>query len=325
VAPGRRIVWSEMVPYPEIRDPALLACLAARGIDLMVAVRPGTLEDAPAVVAACRTAGVGVGLWPMLDDDDGRWLSAANAARFSELACGLAAAAGPGGEIAIDLEPPIDRVHGILAGRPTALWRSPPRSNGVLSALIDELRSRRLRVHAAVTLVETLPSAAASRGWQRLFGTRLEDGACDLVNTMVYTSLIEGYARGTLRRRDARALLAALAAAAARRHQDRAAVSLGAVGIGALGDEQPYRAPSELADDVALVRGAGIAHLGLFGLGGILARPPIERWLDAFCVATAAPAPPLTARARLALAAATALGRAAAWKVPRRSRAADPH
>jgi hypothetical protein len=176
-----------------------------------------------------------------------------------------------------------------------------------------------------VTLVETLPSAAASRGWQRLFGTRLEDGACDLVDTMVYTSLIEGYGRGTLRRRDARALLAALAAAAARRHQDRAAVSLGAVGIGALGDEQPYRAPSELADDVALVRGAGIAHLGLFGLGGILARPPIERWLDAFCVATAAPAPPLTARARLALAAATALGRAAAWKVPRRARAADPH
>lgn len=93
---------------------------------------------------------------------------------------------------------------------------------------------------------------------------------------MSYTSLMEGYSRSMLRRRDARALLWAAAGAAVHRFGARAGVSLGCVGTGALGDERSYHSAAELADDVAIVRAAEIADIALFDLAGLLQRPPIN-------------------------------------------------
>ncbi|MFK5151303.1 hypothetical protein ACI4CU_28550, partial [Klebsiella pneumoniae] len=79
--------------------------------------------------------------------------------------------------------------------------------------------------------------------------------------------------RRVLDRRDVRALLSAATLAAVARFGDRASVSLGCVGTGALGDEPIYRSPDELADDVAIAAEAGATDLALFDLGGVLARP----------------------------------------------------
>jgi len=118
----------------------------------------------------------------------------------------------------------------------------------------------------------------------------------DRVSSMLYTSVARGYSRGLLRRDDVRALLWTGARAAARRFGERAAVALGAVGRGALGDEQTYADPDELIDDVGIVRAAGIRDVALFDLAGVLARPPAEAWLDALAATTPAASPPATTR-----------------------------
>jgi hypothetical protein len=44
-----------------------------------------------------------------------------------------------------------------------------------------------------------------------------------------------------------------------------------------------FASPEELARDVHIVRAAGASELALLDLGGVLARPPLDAWLDAFC------------------------------------------
>jgi hypothetical protein len=124
---------------------------------------------------------------------------------------------------------------------------------------------------------------------------------------MLYTSMIEGWSRRVFGREDARSLLAWFATRSRERLGSRAAVSLGAVGTGALQSEPVYRSPKELADDVGIARAAGVDDLALFDLGGVVARPPIEGWLEPFAYTPPArelPRLTKTARASFAVAAA---------------------
>ena len=133
-------------------------------------------------------------------------------------------------------------------------------------------------------------------------GTPTYGPAWDHVSVMLYSSILEGWSRGWLGRQDARAILARGCHAAAARFGERAGVSLGAVGVGAFGNEPTYRSTLELADDVAIARASGVDDLTLFDLGGVLAREPAEAWLEAFVETPPARAiEPPTARSRVAL------------------------
>jgi hypothetical protein len=304
----------------QLREAALLRSLAARGVELVAAVRPGQEHDAIALVRACGDTGVRVLVWPMLADADGRWASTVNAERFARFAIDLldaleAARAVPQG-LALDLEPPIGRLRKLLRGSPAAIT-SAPHDGGDLQGVCDSARARGLEV-----LVAVVPLLLVDRdGWQRLLGTPLPHA--DVVSPMLYTSLAIGYSRGVLHRADVRGLLHACACACAEQFGTRASVSLGAVGTGALGDEQLLEGPWQLADDVALCRAAGIDDIALFDLGGVLRRGPTDRWLDALIDTPPAFAPPaLTPRARLALQAARTIGQLGSWgriRAPNRS------
>ena len=117
--------------------------------------------------------------------------------------------------------------------------------------------------------------------WQLVLGTPVDGIAWPHANVMLYTSIIEGWARGLFARQDALSLLAAGCRATNERFGALGSVSLGVVGPGALGDEPTYRSAAELAQDVAVVRRLGIESLSLFDLAGVLSRPPAEAWLDA--------------------------------------------
>ncbi len=300
----RRALWCEFLPLAELRSPALLGALASRGLALRVAISPGAVGEVAPLIDACTRAGGDVGLWPLLNDADGRWASCENAARFSEHARAVAAEAERGGDrpaIALDLEPPIGRVREALSGRIVGLraGRGAYKPQAArLVALVGELRARGHRVDAAA--IPAVVADARAPGWQRALGTPVDELSVDGVSVMLYSTLIEGYSRGALRRADARAVVRDLAAAAGRRFGPRAEVSLGVVAGGALGDERGYRAPIELADDMALARAAGIDALALYGLDGIVARSPIEAWLDVFASAPGAAPPAQTWRARAA-------------------------
>jgi hypothetical protein len=293
------------MPLAELRASPVLAELARRDVQLLVAVQPGQLEEAVALVDRARELGLSLGLWPLLEDERGRWLHPGNAPAFeawvARLLDGVEAAGRTVDALALDLEPPIAEVRRVTDGRLGAAraWLRRELDASPHRRLVARAHARGLEVLAAV-IPAVLAGGRAGAGWQRALGTPLEGVGYDVVTTMLYTTLFEGYSFGALRREDARALLHRFTGATRTRFGARAGVSLGAVGVGALGDERTYRDAAELAQDVAVARAAGVEDLALFDLAGVVARPPVAAWLDALTETEPAAAPPAaTARAHL--------------------------
>ncbi len=291
----RRRIWSELLAYDRLCDRTLLTALARREIDLVVAVFPWTLDGLVRVTTACADAGVRVSLWPMLADADGRWASSSNAEPFARFALQVAAHAR---EIVFDLEPPFEALRALSRGRLASFPRRAAFGGAVrtLAAASDALRARGVSVHAAALPVVLLDRPDGRAAWQSLLGTPVEGVRYDSVSVMAYTTMIEGWSRGLVRRRDARVVLHDIARSTADRFGARASLSLGAVGAGAFGDEPVYRSPSELADDVAVARAAGVDDLALFDLAGVVRRRPVEAWLDALVTTEPAASSPVAGR-----------------------------
>ncbi len=274
-------MWCETLTFDEVVAPRVVALLRRYRLDLLLAVRPWQLDEVGEVVERLRGAGVFVALWPMLADEHGRWASVQSSARFVAFGDAVVARAPGADELILDLEPPLDRMAGWKAGRPTFRNTPSPRAyaaaRAALVAAVERWRAER-RVTTAV-----VPLLVAERGqWlQRVLGTPTTDLPVARHSVMAYTTLLEGWSRGLIDRRRAEAALAACARLARRRFGAQAALSLGTIGPGAFGDEPCYRDPGELARDVALAAAAGIDELSLFDLGGILRRGPAEAWLEA--------------------------------------------
>ncbi|MBK8694386.1 MAG: hypothetical protein IPN17_19410 [Deltaproteobacteria bacterium] len=288
----RRRIWSETLPFTALTEPATLALLARFRVELIAAVRPWDLPALPGLLGACNDAGVSVGLWPMIEDADGRWASASNAPRFTAFARRLLDALPPEAlvrDLAIDLEPPFGVVATAMRS-PTAVlpsvsslhdagWAAARRE---FRSLIGEVRDRGLQCSATVLPFVLLdPSTGPLRPVQRALSVPVDALPWDHVNVMLYTSLFEGWSGGLIRRTRAIDLLARGAAATRRRFGDSAGVSVGVVDVGALGDEPRYRDPSELAVDVAVSLSSGVDVINLFDLGGVLRRGPAEAWFEA--------------------------------------------
>lgn len=272
-------LYSEHVPHEAI-DRALLAQLAARRIELALAVFPEQVDRLGEVVERIADSNVRLVLWPLLDDASGRWPSASNATEFAQHVDAITRRVAHG-TILFDVEPPIDWTRAALH------WRYLPRTRarGSHAALASSLRTRGWSVEAVVP-----PMLLYGQSWERWLGAPVSDLQCERVEPMLYTTLFEGYSRGVIPRRVARDLLVRMTRAS------KGAVSLGVVGGGAIGDERGYRDVDELRDDVALARAAGATRLSLYALDGMLQRGGFVRWLDAFVRTEAGTLPQRTRR-----------------------------
>lgn len=322
----RRRVYSEELPYERLAAPEVTKLLARFDVEPVVAVRPGREGELADLVARLGGDGITISIWPMIEDDKGRWASAHNYGTFIDFARRAFDAASPGGarpvDVLVDLEPLMEEMKNVLSVGPFVA------AGEALTASIGARRiplaHDRARFRAARDAFAELGRDLATRGvgmsaaivptvllddegettWQSMLATPVEGIAWSSASAMLYTSIFEGWSRGLVARKDARALLASGCARAKSRFGERASVSLGCVGTGALGDEPTYRDPAELADDVAIARAAGVDDLALFDLGGVLDRGSPEAWLEAFTATAAASAPPPTTwRAAASLAA----------------------
>ena len=304
---GSRRLYAEHVPIRELQDPSLLRALARRRVELAVAIFPADRPRAADLDRACRAAGVALVLWPLLDDTLGRWPSAANAEAFGHHALALSEALRTRNArgawsrtMLLDIEPPIRWMRRALHGR--ILSPPEPFQRESLLPVAHGLRERGHVVEAVAP-----PMVAFGRRWETWLGTPVSELGCGRVEPMAYTSLFEGYSKGIVDRGVARDLLRRIALL------QPDALSLGVVGGGALGDERAYRGVEELREDVAIATDCGVRHLSLYSLDGILQRPPLERWLDAFtAVPSPTPAPRRTRptrRGALLVALASLLGR----------------
>lgn len=281
-------------------DRALLDALEARQIQLVFSVQPRQLDGALRLLERIQGRTPGFGVWPLLDDADGRWLNPGNADAFERWVSRLLDAVESSGlrvdTIALDLEPPIDDVRAWTRGElgaARAWWDRTPSREAPERIL---RRATRMGMEVVATAIPpALLEGRAGRGWQRALGTPLGLGY-HRVSAMLYTSLFEGYSMGALGRPAARALLDRFTRDARTRFGGRASVSLGAVGKGALGDERAYRDVDELRDDVAIAQHAGVQDLALFDLTGVVGRGAPEPWLDALVNTPPAHRPPAASR-----------------------------
>lgn len=299
-------VWSETLPLTTLSEPATLALLRDRSLGLLAAVRPWDLDHVPTLCRAARDAGVSLGLWPMIEDEHGRWANAVNLDRFGAHVSAVKSAVpqdAPIDELAVDLEPPFGLAAAVGHGlrrrqRPpvtlpwTLRWRDAVAGFDELSSTIASSGAR--TVAAAMPMV-LLDPREGDGPWQRAMGTPVLSRHWDHVTVMAYTSLFEGWSLRAFDRRAALGVLRWCCREARARYDGRAGVSLGAIGTGAFGTEPVYRDPYELREDVALCRSEGIEDLTLFDLGGAISRGPSERWLDAFVEGAAHP-PAVTSR-----------------------------
>lgn len=288
----RRRVWSETLPFTALTERSTLALLSRYGVELIAAVRPWDLAALPGLLGACNDAGVSVGLWPMIEDADGRWASASNAPRFTAFARTLLDSLPPGAlvrDLAIDLEPPFGVLSTAMRS-PTAVlpsvsslgdagWAAARRE---FRSLIGEVHDRGVECSATVLPFVLLdPSIGPIRPVQRALSVPVDALPWDHVNVMLYTSLFEGWSGGLIGRARALDLLARGTTATSRRFGAHSGVSVGCVDVGAFGNEPRYRDPSELAADVAVSRARGVGVINLFDLGGVLRRGPAEAWFEA--------------------------------------------
>ncbi len=324
-------IYCETVPFEEVVRPRTIELLRRHDLELVLAVRPWQSAELPDVARALRDAGIGCSVWPMLGDDEGRWASASNAASFARFLLATVDELDAVGllprEVLLDLEPPFAHARALAAGGGSGgRWfdvvaarpRATPAlvmdaASAELATAVRALHARGVASASAVWPLVALDPPAA-RGWQSLLGTPVDALATERVSVMMYTSILEGWSRGAIRRRDAKLLLGAATSRALRRWGKGAGMSIGCVGTGALVDEPVYRDPSELAEDAALARAAGCDDLSLFDLGGVLARGPAEAWLDAFAHPTEHLAGTSSKRVRLA----RRLSRLATWVLGRR-------
>ncbi len=279
-------IWSEFVSYSELASERVIGMLREFDVEVLVAVMPENVLEIADLCQVYGEAGVQIGVWPMIADEDGRWASTYNAQAYAAFVESLLPTLRSPMTIAVDLEPPIDLLRGLLHGKLGAyqrILRSANWSSGRqrLQDLLRMLSTRGFSPIAAANpmLLSDKPGQSA---WQWLFGTPVQNFPFDAVSFMSYTSLLEGYSRGLVNREFARSILVHSARSAVRQLGSRASISIGSVGGGALGDERPYRNLSELADDVGLVRACGVQDVALFDLSGVLAKPNPEVWLAAF-------------------------------------------
>ncbi len=296
----RRRIWCEFLPPEELGAAATVDLLGRFGLEPIVALPPHGQTPAMAeALARLSKAGVRVGVWPLLSDDEGYWPSEPTARAFGDRVRAALAFADEAGAkvqtVAVDLEPPLETLRQLMSGpltkRARVLIDEAPRlrtperraerreAAEVFASLATELRGRDIETIAALIPLVALDFAFGTRFWQALLRTPADKPGWSVLSPMVYTTMIAPLfpfggkaAARALVRRTGRAMVAKVG-------RERASLSLGAVQAGKLGDEPAYEGPDELRRDVEAAVSSGVDDLALFCLEGVLNRGAPEDWL----------------------------------------------
>lgn len=303
----RRRIWCELLPPQELAAPATLRLLERFQLEPILALPPER-DGGPSLEALTTLARAGrpFGVWPLLADEHGYWPSVENVAEFQRRVQVVLQQLGQvhlrPHTVAIDLEPPLQRMKPLMYGGVSAargLWVEGRRAltpeqklrqseaAQALRGIAQQLEAQGIESLAAVLPPVVLDLAGQGSTLQTLFGTPVFHPGFQVVSPMMYTTLIrELLPFGHAER--ARGLLYEGGKILAQRlGPGRASLSLGLVSPGKLRDEPAYADPSELAKDVAAARATGIDDLALYSLEGVLARGAPETWLRAFTEAEA--------------------------------------
>ncbi len=294
----RRRVWSEFLPFDEVRRPETLRLLGTHDVEPILAVHvEADLQSLSETIRSARRAGLRPWIWPLLAKDHGYWASEQNSgewkARVDEILSTLESENARPSGIAVDLEPPLAIVN-LTRSMQVVEWMQLVRRHLDPIRFESSVMSWRaialgLSARGYETLGITTPMAAhdlrdGQPVWQDLLETPWIDVPWSSWGIMAYNSMVAGYSKGVLNIEEARACHHPLLVRINQSFGARGHVSLGLTGTGVLEDEAVYSSPDDLALDVAAAKAAGITDIGVFCLEGILDRSDPESWLKKFDV-----------------------------------------
>lgn len=271
-----RRVWCETLSHLELLRFAPL--LEGRDIEVIVAVQPSTLSTLREVMQGLRDRGIPASVWPMLENDAGRWLSNGTAEAFVPFLTQVEHQLGPASEHAyvIDIEPHFAVLQALAQRRVPPLPRY-GKPSAELAAWAQAARGRGATLRTAN--MPTQVFAPLRRTMNALFGLPLVEAPHH--NVMLYSSMIAGI--GRVSRRTTERIMHAVLNAGKQHFGSALGVSLGTVGPGAFGDEPCYRSADELRRDMMIAKAHQVAEIALFDLGGIVRSKMPEAWLEALC------------------------------------------
>lgn len=300
----RRRIWCELLPPEQLGEDTTIALLEKYRVEPIVALPPVRQTEAMfAALAKLGARGIKLGLWPLLDDEDGYWPSLHNAEKFADRVAQLLPVLSERkidvSTMAFDLEPPLEvmrafmngglpqKARAMAAGLVDLVRVAQPKGAHVLPAIEAELKRRGIETFAAAMPTLILDLASRSVFWERVFQTPLARADWSVVSPMLYSTLIAEHLpsknAGTARDlvyQFSKMLVGAVGT-------ERASVSLGLVTTGKFGNEPYYDSPEALRLDVEAARAGGVDDLALFSLEGVLSRGAPEDWLEPFTRAEA--------------------------------------
>ncbi|MEW6201103.1 MAG: hypothetical protein AB1546_03955, partial [bacterium] len=291
-------VWAEYFTPKEAMSSKVMKLLKRYDVCLAIAFPPGSAGvEFAKMMKVYQDKGIEVALWVLLPDESGYWISERNADEFSYAVHRIYDWAGKEKFhipwIAVDLEPPyyqLERIKKAGAAKVLELVR-------IFVENIDRPRfydaSRKFEqlqefIHScgSRTLVPVIPPVIedivrGTTGVQNVLESPVTTVQWDVINFMVYTSMITGYMkRMGVTPADARWYLYTVCSDAKRILWDRAAVSLGVTYTGKLENEPYYESPDDLLPDFEAVKAALIDDVAIYNLEGIMRSRMPERWFE---------------------------------------------
>ncbi|MBU0490495.1 MAG: hypothetical protein KKA73_05850 [Chloroflexi bacterium] len=301
--------WAADLGYDELGEPAVLDLLRRHEVTVGVPVTPARrASEGDALLALLHRAaeaGVNVALWPLLDDGDGRqpgpWACERNIEAFSQLALDVldwtAAAGTPVAWLVVDLQLPRAQAQRyasagglgwiwqlVRLGRQNLSRKRFMAASAAFQSLYAHSHERGVPVLARCLDQVATDMATGGIAWQDFLETPVTTVTWDRVALTYYGSMVRDMGLTPV---DVAGLLYQECQALQAQPHATAVVSLGLCGGQQRG---AYARPADLVVDVAAALAAGIQHLALADLAGVLRSPEPAAWFD--LVRTTEPAAP---------------------------------
>lgn len=299
-------VWGEYFKPEEALSEEVMDLLKGFDVCLNIATHYGSLGDEfSKLLRTYEKEGIEVCLWLLLPDYLGYWPSEKNVQEFSEYLDKVYQWASKEDVkipwIGVDLETPIyqlERIReGSLLGRVPALVdvglsnlnkRRFENAVNEYNRILDKLHDHGSRALAPVNPIVIEDGVMGNNFLQDLLETPIFEIEWDRVSFMIYTSMLTGYTTGMLMgyagglmgRKESTYLLYDYLKNARELLGNRTAVSVGATGIGKLGDEPYYESPEDLRPDIEASLAAGVGDVSILNIEGILASRAPRRWFE---------------------------------------------
>jgi hypothetical protein len=304
--PPKIAVWSEFLPYSEVRG--YLPDLQRRDIALHVAVREpfDKMEGFAELWTEAQRLGVEIRPWLLLPEADGYWFNKWNTAASQRCVEHFLSWMGERGLpvqwVTLDLEPPPEFLRTIQGKLDAAnlfgairLLRESSRKGSIRDAqafstrLVEGLHARGIQVHAVTNPIVLHDVDDGRMRVQSALGTAVEGVPWDQVSFMVYRAEFQKAWKAISER-----IVYRYALRAKKYFGDRAAIDLGEIGPVLFPEPfQGYSQPSEIQADISAAAAAGITRMNVYSLDGMTRMEgPMADKVDAWLVPARAPRRP---------------------------------